>query len=562
MFVGSKNESRSTSYATVESDFIVIPDMVIGCSSESNENMLDAVSTCSMNELKSDEETTQQVAVVADNEPDHGVMKETVIYATLPQDLLDAGEELSNQIPELDSGDKNTVEPLVSSQSLRASLTVTQRRLPLTNNSLLPPGLSLCSFVIVTAVGTAVLVSSAFIAIPHTNAIKDHDAGRKPWWQCVAACSVVFSAFYSVIARHAAEIFMLAGSDTEKITICDMLAMWLSAGIGYALGYAGIVHAWEYPAPFGVFAGYAGFMIFFLCTTYVILRPKLQRMNLLSNNSNDAAEQISKISWWTASMGYGAVHLCVTLIIASLVNQMSGGALFLGAPGLALWRHVSAIGLSKIHTKLDAECGFLGDYCCWLVTGLFMVMIVGNSTDVYLAIFIFLVDVAEAMQAVTDITKAVSASRELPEGTVSNTLDALLEDSVSWLVVSEVGEVLIPGMYLMIWLAIFASPSGNAFAGIGVAELGSKVPKNMDVFTSNISLWFGLELLSVVAIHLYLKKTLNISIFTSARAMLDKYGMYMALLSINIIGVAFCMFMTSCGFDVSFRFEWMRKDHL
>eukprot|EP00397_Hematodinium_sp_SG-2012_P035336 GEMP01037998.1.p1 GENE.GEMP01037998.1~~GEMP01037998.1.p1 ORF type:complete len:338 (+),score=33.57 GEMP01037998.1:710-1723(+) len=337
-----------------------------------------------------------------------------------------------------------------------------------------------------------------------------------------------------------------------------MLAIWLACATGFALVYAVIIHAWEYPPPFGGLISSTGSLVFILLAIYVILRPKLQRMNLLSNNPNNAAEHISKFFWYAAGWGYQVGHMAVTLIITSLVSQVSGGAQLLGAPGLALWRRVSSVGLSKIYTKLDKEGGFLGNYFCWLSSGIYMILIVGNSTNMYLAIFVFLLDIAEAIEAVTSITTAASGLRELPEGMASTKLDALLKDSLSWLIVSEIGEVLIPGMYLMCWLALFASPSGNAFAGIGVTALGSPVPKNIDVFTFNISLWFGLELASVVSIHLYLKKTLNISIFASARTELDKYGMYMALFSVFITGFAFCGFMTSCGVDGSFRFEWMK----
>jgi len=414
-----------------------------------------------------------------------------------------------------------------------------------TESHQIPRSLSLASFIFITSVGTALLCLLAFIVIPHSNALEDHDAGRILWWQCVAACSGCFGLFQAFTIRHTLELFVIDSS--TSIGMFGTFCFWASYAIGYFLGYAGVQYMWLYPAPFGVFIGHLMGILLLLPTIFFVARSHLQKEEVFE-------DMIKQILWLVASMAFLTLMHSVTIVMASFVGQTTGGVQFLGAPALAMWRYFSGMALSQIYNNIDEHSKFLGYYVCWLITGIYTVMIIGGSENELFGVFVFLVNIAESISQTSFIDKVTKAQREIQ--THSHALDNSVKRSLRWLVVSELGQVMIPVFYIICWFGISLSPSGAGFAGIGVNALGSFTPKNEQVFATNIAVWFGLEFASIIAIHFYIRKQMSISLLDHAAGILQRYGLYMALWGVFSMNFAFCVLMISCGVDVSFRFGW------
>lgn len=72
---------------------------------------------------------------------------------------------------------------------------------------------------------------------------------------------------------------------------------------------------------------------------------------------------------------------------------------------------------------------------------------------------------------------------------------------VEWMVVVELGEIVVPVTYLGSWLMIYFSPSSDGFSGIGSDAMGIERPSSLSVFCTNISVWLVLEIDSKDFLH-------------------------------------------------------------
>merc|ERR1712003_269167 len=113
-----------------------------------------------------------------------------------------------------------------------------------------------------------------------------------------------------------------------------------------------------------------------------------------------------------------------------------------------------------------------------MMSAMATITIVGGADDFMYAFFVLLVDLAEASKA----AEFLHTLRRIHDDTgrfESPVLHEIFCTQAKWIVVSELGEIVIPCVYLLAWLLMYAGPNSAAYAGIGATAFGTEPPSSL-----------------------------------------------------------------------------------
>jgi len=268
-----------------------------------------------------------------------------------------------------------------------------------------------------------------------------------------------------------------------------------------------------------------------------------------------------KALWVVVFFVASILAVCLNLMIAALVtiSATNNRLRYIAAFAMPVLRWFDKVCLSFIVEKIDERATVVAQNLSYLSCGVSVVIIVGSISDYFLTLALVFIDISLGADAVTRIVRArkwlLKTELNLSKETKTEIESFMIDEIVSWIVISEIGEIVLPLAYLICWYIIYMGPNSASFSGVGTSEFGLTPPQDMVSFALNLLLMFGVELLTGCAFFICIKRWASISLLNACRSLFANYGAVMSTQSVWVIVTAFCCTMISCGFDYTYEFK-------
>mmetsp|Transcript_174704 Transcript_174704/g.560308 ORF Transcript_174704/g.560308 Transcript_174704/m.560308 type:complete len:201 (-) Transcript_174704:163-765(-) len=196
--------------------------------------------------------------------------------------------------------------------------------------------------------------------------------------------------------------------------------------------------------------------------------------------------------------------------------------------------------------------------------GVGMTLLVGNRGNMYLAIGIPLMDIVIGLATSSQmfdnkLLRCWLRARGRCKPPTDAAVERAIEVGKATFIASEVGEVMVPITYVVVFLIVHSGPHGVAFTGIATADFGVQPPKDIGSFLKAMAVLTLIQFVGTFVQKFLVNYMTGLDIIAEMRQFYRKYGLISVVQNIWIIHCAFCLVMIQCGMDYSYKLETTQR---
>mmetsp|Transcript_64975 Transcript_64975/g.115498 ORF Transcript_64975/g.115498 Transcript_64975/m.115498 type:complete len:268 (-) Transcript_64975:126-929(-) len=195
-----------------------------------------------------------------------------------------------------------------------------------------------------------------------------------------------------------------------------------------------------------------------------------------------------------------------------------------------------------------------------------LTLLVGNKGDFKVAVGVAVMDIVcgcvTAYQMVDNsLHRCFLRLRNCGKEVTDEQMHRSISQGKATFVASEVGEVIVPITYCIVFLIVYNGPSPEAFTGIGTSDFGVQPPQSMEKFATTMGVLILADAVGTLMLRYIVYYITGLNVIEEMRQFYRSYGLILTVQSIWIIHTAFCATMILCGLDYSFKLKMISHDH-
>jgi len=409
----------------------------------------------------------------------------------------------------------------------------------------------LITFVVCIATGTL-----HFVLLPNSNPLKDPQ--RKGVWHCAVGCAIVWMPMSISYIVSMSSRWVLRGSGVSLV-LSDLVLMWSVSAAFYVSSVLFWNSIWVYPFPFGGFPSALGGLIALGVTMWVRLYRRFRRLSGTRDVKFKTllfkGVMVFVVFVWSLTM------LVLIMILLGASQHVPTWTCVFIFPAVRL----GAKGISEVLLRfIDDEATIVAENLSMTTFGVGLTLLVGNGGEPWLAVAIAAIDVSVGM--VTSLQmhdnrflRASLRVRGCFRAPTEERVQRAIAVGKATFIASEVGEVIVPITYMVVFLIVYHGPHADGYTGIGTTDFGVRPPKDIPSFLQTMAILIVGDAVGTVLLKVMVNYLTGLDVMQEMFNFYEKYGLILTVQTIWIIHTAFCAVMIQCGLDYSYKLEMAQR---
>eukprot|EP00441_Pelagodinium_beii_P009916 CAMPEP_0197705504 /NCGR_PEP_ID=MMETSP1338-20131121/126476_1 /TAXON_ID=43686 ORGANISM="Pelagodinium beii, Strain RCC1491" /NCGR_SAMPLE_ID=MMETSP1338 /ASSEMBLY_ACC=CAM_ASM_000754 /LENGTH=434 /DNA_ID=CAMNT_0043289413 /DNA_START=34 /DNA_END=1338 /DNA_ORIENTATION=+ len=419
--------------------------------------------------------------------------------------------------------------------------------------TLFPDGLPFWKSFLISFSVSVITGTLQFVVIPNSNPLEDPE--RRGIWHCAIGCPAIWMPMSILYIALMTCRWVLKETETDvSLTPADLTLMWLLSSICYVPSVYFWNSIWVYPFPYGGWQSAAGGLLALGSTMWLVLYRRLRR----SGKSRDEFKGLLfKGALVFAVLLWGLMVLVSIMLLIGASQYVPTWACALIFPVLRwLVKKISEFILSYV----DAEAFIVADNLAMTTFSICLTLMVGNNGNALIAVAVGVMDILfGTMTSLHMVNCRLHRTflwlRNFGGEVTEEQMQRSIRNATATFVASEVGEVIVPVTYCVVFMIVYNGPYAKGYTGIGSSDFGVKTPEGNLSFIESMAVLILADAIGTFVLKYIVNYITGMSIIEEMRKFYQGYGVILTVQAVWIIHTAFCATMMLCALDVTFKLE-------